>query len=202
MLSARHKLILTQWRNSVPSRHSSSDDQTRLPFTQTLRRAKPFRSLCGPERPRTFPARDRSQVVPCAANRFRTRPIGQLEGKIVFFAAQVGDFFRVAAQQTAHLARTERHSRRLVQGLPHVSNRERWPLRTTGKTECQTFYAARLPVLTRRSRSRRKSFALGTAGTDGTDCGRKRSWGLGIRHAGDEGRGTGGKSEIRNPNDE
>ena len=171
MLSARHKLILTQWRNSVPSRHSSSNDRTRSPFTQTLRRVEPFHSLCGSEPPRTFHARDRSQVALRAANRFLTNPIVLYKGKIVFFAALPSNFFYVAAQQTAHLARTERHRRRLAQGLPDVSNRERWPLRTTGRTECQMSYAARLPVLTPQNRSRRKSFALGTAGTDGTGGG-------------------------------
>jgi hypothetical protein len=184
MLSARHKLILTQWRNSVPSQHSSSNDRLRSPFTQTLRRTKPFRSLCEPDQPRTFHARDCSQVALRAANRFLTNPIVLYKGKIVFFAPQVSDFFCVAAQQTAHLARTERHRRRLAQGLPHVSNRERWPLRTTGKTECQSFYVARFTLLTRRNRSRQKSSAPDPAGTDGTGGGWKRGlrtgdWGLG-----------------------
>lgn len=171
MLSARHKLILTQWRNSVPSQHSSSNDRLRSPFTQTLRRTKPFRSLCEPDQPRTFHARDCSQVALRAANRFLTNPIVLHKGKIVFFAAQLSNFFCVAAQQTAHLARTERHRRRLAQGLPDVSNRERWLLGTTRKTECQTSYAGRSSQLTPRNRSRRIAFVVGTGGTDGTGGG-------------------------------
>jgi hypothetical protein len=92
----------------------------------------------------------------------------------------VSKFFRVVAQQPAHAARTERHSRRLAQGLPEASNRERWPLRTTGKTECQTFYAARVPQFTRENGSRRKAFAVGMVGTGVTSGRRKRfgSWSL------------------------
>ena len=132
--------------------------------------------------------------MPCAANRFRTRPIVWIKAKIVYFAAQRSNFFHVAAQQSAHLARTERHRRRLAQGLPDVSNRERWPLGTTGRTECQTSYAARFLMLTPRNRSRRIAFALGTAGTDGTSGGGNEGRGNpNYRMTNDEGGKTMGK---------